>query len=66
MTYGFEIRWGRKTYSVSWCATREEAVTECVRWARSEGWTRPRWWQFWRAGDNDIPKDLRHLFEPKP
>lgn len=48
---------------VSDCDTREEAKLGAFRAAVENGWTRPRWWQWWRwsedywrwpAGDRDL------------
>lgn len=54
-TYGFEIKWGDRTYKSHGYATFEAMAAarreEFDRMAREDGWTQPRWWQFWRIND---------------
>ena len=57
-TYGFCMMWqGRRgdltDVSVTGCANFNEAYRECMASAVRWGWTRPRWWQWWRWGDVD-------------
>ena len=50
--YGQTIVWGnRNSISVNGCATPEEAKQKAIEIAKRLGWTNPKWWQFWRAGD---------------
>ena len=63
VTYGCEIRhtqWGgtRTTYSVSGCKTVHEAIRQATALALLDGWTNPKWWQWWRRNDNRIPKEV--------
>lgn len=55
VTYGFEIKWGNRTYGSHGHPTREAMEdarrAEFDRMNREEGWTQPRWWQFWRVND---------------
>jgi len=54
-TYGHTIVWrhwrGSTSVTVDGCATPEQARDEAIRFAIQSGWTRPRWWQWWRWGD---------------
>lgn len=56
-THGQTIAWtggggldGAITQSVSveGCATREEAFSKAIQFAKDAGWTPPKWWQWWR------------------
>lgn len=49
--YGQTIVWGKASFSVNGCLTPEEARQKAIEMAKQAGWTNPRWWQFWRAGD---------------
>ncbi len=53
-TWGYEIVWGNEVYSGWGYATLAEAVAAQDRIfeeLKREGWTQPRWWQWWRAND---------------
>ncbi len=54
--YGKTIRWtdwlGSHVVSVDDCKTPEEANTKVYEFAREQGWTPPKWWQWWRWGDS--------------
>ena len=56
MTFGYEIKWGGNSCSVSGCSSQEEAKEKCVKFAKDLGWTPPKWWQFWRWGDTPNPR----------
>lgn len=49
--YGQTIVWGKASVSVNGCLTPEEAKRKAHEMAKASGWTNPKWWQFWRAGD---------------
>ena len=54
MLHGFSIRWGDRTISAEGFFTRAEmeaARNEEFDDMASNGWTQPRWWQFWRSHD---------------
>lgn len=64
-THGWKIEWhdrDRSLYAVTieGCSTSLEAWQEAMAYALQAGWTRPRWWQWWRWGDRDYSK-----LEPK-
>lgn len=42
---------GMTKWGVEKCATPEDAKRECIAFAERNGWTRPKWWQFWRWQD---------------
>lgn len=42
-------------YIVSFGANSDEAITKCLKAAAEEGWTQPKWWQFWRSSDSVFP-----------
>lgn len=44
----------RATYSVSGCETFADATFQVVQFALADGWTQPRWWQWWRWHDTRI------------
>jgi hypothetical protein len=63
ITYGQSIEWtsfdGSKTkITIDGCETADRARNEAVRFAKEQGWTPPRWWQFWRWNDTRI--NLEH------
>jgi hypothetical protein len=71
MRYGKTIAWhtpfhmGCCTVSYMDCATREEAHRLAIEAAINEGWTPPRWWQWWRWGEawwkwDGVDKQLAH------
>ena len=55
MTYGYKIVWHtRDTTSlvtVEGHKSERAARLACLRAARRFGWTKPKWWQWWRRGD---------------
>lgn len=62
-TYGQTIRWTNfdgsvEEITVSKCASAEEAYDMAIINAQVNGWTPPRWWQFWRWSDTS-PIDPR-------
>ena len=68
ITYGQHISWRPDRYSirhieVSGYATVEEACQAGLECAYEDGWTRPRWWQWWRWGDKDYEAILRKHIE---
>ena len=63
ITYGFDIKWGSTTFGVSGCTTRVAAIQEAITFAKSNGWTPPRWWQFWRWMDTRVPKVIPAIQE---
>ena len=65
MTYGQDITYtdfggSKTTYGVSGCTTMEEAREQAIDLARGDGWTPPRWWQWWRRGDTTAKDLLLH------
>lgn len=64
MSHSARIHWtqssgDRIVLTVADCMTRDDAQREVTDWARSAGWTPPRWWQFWRWGDTRLPSPRR-------
>lgn len=62
--YGQVIEWtefnGKKCHvDVGYCQTPEEALEEAIKSARARGWTRPKWWQWWRRHDTRPPQGKR-------
>lgn len=58
-TFGRQIVWtefggDKVSVAVSGCADHQEAFEEALRLATMDGWTPPRWWQFWRWGDTRV------------
>lgn len=54
MTWGYEFRWGDLSYRAGGFPTREAMEKErkaLIEEMKARGWTRPRWWQFWRSRD---------------
>lgn len=49
--YGQTIKMGDSSWGVHNCDTPEKATNSCIRYATKDGWTNPKWWQFWRWGD---------------
>jgi hypothetical protein len=63
-SYGQDITytdfWGSKTTcGVSGLDTPDEALNEALKLAKLDGWSPPRWWQWWRRNDTRIS-------EPEP
>ena len=59
LSYGYDITytdfWGcSTTCGVSGCPTLEMAKKEALELAESDGWTPPKWWQWWRWNDTRI------------
>ena len=60
-TYGQQLVWtptpcsGTTMYEVNGHATPEAAWDAVARWAAGDGWTPPRWWQWWRWHDTTVP-----------
>lgn len=50
--------WSRYEVRVGPCKTFDEAAIAAIDVVRKDGWTPPRWWQYWRWGDN-CPRDPR-------
>jgi hypothetical protein len=70
MKYGQSIVWTKGggvtyTFTVSGCESHEQAIMEAIGTARRQGWTYPRWWEFWRWGDTR-PLDFARETEAKP
>lgn len=64
MTFGQQIIWTRrdgtrKVYSVTGRDSWENAQLAVFELARQDGWTYPRWWQYWRWFDTR-PAFTRH------
>ena len=57
MGYGYTIKAGHSTYSVSGCQNETWALIKCVGFAQKAGWTNPKWWQYWRWFDTRFSKD---------
>jgi len=56
MTYGAKIVWHERRGTtcgvfVEGHNSERSARLECLRAARQFGWTKPKWWQWWRRGD---------------
>jgi hypothetical protein len=49
--WGYTIRWGDQTFAIKGCESAEEAKAKCVKWVTDNGWTPPKWWQWWRWDD---------------
>lgn len=59
MTYSQDITytdfWGRKTIcGVSGVETSEIAKQQAIELAEMDGWTNPKWWQWWRWEDTKL------------
>ena len=52
--YDFTITHGTGAHGIRNAATPEDAKYRCISFAVRSGWTRPRWWQFWRYGETQI------------
>lgn len=52
-------------YILAFGDTEQEAKDECEREARKQGWTPPRWWQFWRLNDSVAPQCHQKLQPPR-
>ena len=62
MRYGYDITYtelfhGRTTCGVMGHEDLEMAMVEATQLALSDGWTQPRWWQWWRWGDTRVPDE---------
>ena len=61
LQYSYELHWtptwggGTTTYGVTCCRSQEDAWAIVVAMAERDGWTPPRWWQWWRRGDTHPP-----------
>jgi hypothetical protein len=63
MTYGQNITYtdffgNKTTCGVDGCETPEQALREAVELAEGDGWTNPKWWQWWRRGDTKITQNV--------
>ncbi len=68
-TYGQRIQWTRKdggvqAVEVEGYASPQEAMEAAFQSAIRWGWTRPRWWQWWRYDDIDYTKYLNRKVRP--
>jgi hypothetical protein len=59
MKYGYEIRytdfWGAKTTcGVDGYDNSDDARNDVVELAKMDGWTNPKWWQWWRINDTRV------------
>jgi hypothetical protein len=45
----------KQRYIAAFGPTSDEAVVRCNRLAAREGWTPPKWWQWWRHRDATAP-----------
>ncbi len=54
--YGWHIKWTKldgsiERFSVEGAPSLEEAQRQVEEWATRNGWTPPKWWQWWRWRD---------------
>lgn len=66
MKYSAEITYtsfngGSTTCGVDGCETQEQAWYEALELAYMDGWTQPKWWQWWRWGDTRV----KHITQPR-
>lgn len=59
VVHGRTIRWtgasgDQNEVSVHLCETAEEATSRALNMARKQGWTQPKWWQWWRWNDTRV------------
>lgn len=58
MKYGQSIAWNTETGSsavtVNGCDTPEEAYERALAVAIDMGYTKPKWWQWWRWGETRL------------
>lgn len=55
MSYGFTMKWGTVTYSVRGYNSPQEAWAAIWRGLDAMGYEQPKWWQFWRWGEQIPP-----------
>jgi hypothetical protein len=66
--YGQSITYTRadgsiETITADDCDSPDEAKDAAIQFAATQGWTNPRWWQFWRWGDTQFSEeDARRAF----
>lgn len=54
-TYGYSFTWRRWTYGVTGCASQDMAHWIVANQVIADGYSRPRWWQFWRWFEERLP-----------
>lgn len=59
MKFGYTIRETRfngstRQWRVRDCETQLDAYACAYGWAFTEGWSPPRWWQWWRRNDTRL------------
>lgn len=47
---------GAKGVHARWFPTLRQARLQAIKMAKRDGYTIPRWWQFWRREDTDVRK----------
>jgi len=55
-TYAQEIKWTKynkqqQKVIIRGCNSVDEARAKIMVWAYDNGWTNPKWWQWWRKND---------------
>lgn len=62
IVYGYRIKWTtswrHNYYSVveCWDFDQDDVAIEAVNQAKLNGWTPPKWWQWWRWSDTVVPE----------
>ena len=56
MKYDREIKLGNRTFSITGCSTREDAVEVSVEYLKAMKWRPAKWWEIWRK--DEIPEDV--------
>lgn len=53
------VRWTDRKFGVSTKLTlAAKTEDEAIAVASSFGWTKPKWWQWWRRGDSFVDIDI--------
>jgi len=69
VTFGQQISWtgrdrSKSAVTVKDYPTHQEALDAALKSAMAFGWTPPRWWQWWRWGDQDYTSRQNPTLEP--
>lgn len=62
--YARHIAWGKTVMTVSGCKSWADATNKVLDLAIRQGWTNPKWWQFWRYGDTIIEQESIDNYQP--
>lgn len=54
--FGWHIKWTKidgsvETFAVDGADSVSAAQEKAIKWAARNGWTPPKWWQWWRRRD---------------